>query len=59
MLERAVKKAFHEWGHAAGLRNCARYDCAMHASPSIELLDLKGHGYCPGVLAPDAAHGFT
>ena len=47
MVERAVKEALHEWGHAAGLRHCPRYDCAMHATHSIELLDLKGDGYCP------------
>ena len=46
MAERAVKEALHEWGHALGLRHCPRYDCAMHASHSIELLDLKGNGYC-------------
>ncbi len=48
MVERAIKEALHEWGHALGLRHCPRYDCAMHATHSVELLDLKGDGYCPG-----------
>ena len=44
MLECAVKEAVHKWGHGAGLRHCPRYDCAMHASHSIELLYLKENG---------------
>jgi archaemetzincin len=46
LIERAVKEAKHEWGHALGLRHCPRYHCAMHATHSVERIDLKTNGYC-------------
>lgn len=46
MVERAVREALHELGHAVGLRHCPSYTCAMHATHSVELLDLKMNGYC-------------
>lgn len=47
LRERLMKEALHEWGHALGLRHCYRYDCVMHASPSVDQIDLKGDDFCP------------
>ena len=30
-IERTIKEARHEWGHALGLRHCRRFDCVMRA----------------------------
>lgn len=44
--ERIRKEIRHEWGHALGLRHCHSYECVMHASPSIDQVDLKGAVFC-------------
>jgi archaemetzincin len=46
LVERAIKEAVHELGHAFGLVHCAAYDCVMHASTSVEEVDLKRSAFC-------------
>lgn len=49
-VERTIKEAVHELGHAFGLVHCPEYDCVMHASTYVEDVDLKGAAYCDGCL---------
>lgn len=44
--ERVEKEAIHELGHAFGLIHCARWECVMHFSNSIEHVDLKSNVFC-------------
>ena len=46
LLERAIKEILHELGHNFGLKHCLNWDCVMHASLSIEEVDIKGNHYC-------------
>ncbi|MEJ2615533.1 MAG: archaemetzincin family Zn-dependent metalloprotease [Ignavibacteriaceae bacterium] len=46
LLERALKEILHELGHNYGLKHCQNWDCVMHASLSIEEVDIKGDKYC-------------
>jgi archaemetzincin len=39
-------EAVHELGHTLGLRHCDDYECAMSASHSVELIDLKNPHLC-------------
>lgn len=45
-LLRCEKEAIHELGHACGLVHCARYECVMHFSNSIEDVDLRSATFC-------------
>jgi len=47
LLERALKEALHELGHAYGLIHCIRYECAMHFSPTVKEIDKKKASFCP------------
>ncbi len=46
LLERSLKEILHELGHNFGLKHCLNWDCVMHASLSIEEVDIKGNQYC-------------
>ncbi len=46
LLERAIKEAIHELGHAFGLVHCPRGACVMHASSYVEDVDLKDPDFC-------------
>ena len=43
---RTLKEAVHELGHAHGLVHCPDYACVMHASTSVEEVDLKQERFC-------------
>lgn len=45
-LRRAVVECLHELGHVVGLRHCDDYACVMHFSGDVEMIDLRGHGFC-------------
>lgn len=47
LLQRVEKECLHEIGHMAGLTHCARSECVMSFSNSVEGVDLKEAAYCP------------
>ena len=46
LLDRAVKSAVHELGHAAGLAHCADPRCVMYPSRHIADTDRKAKVFC-------------
>jgi len=46
LVERAIKEAVHELGHAFGLLHCSNYQCVMHASTHVEEVDIKQSAFC-------------
>jgi archaemetzincin len=46
LLERLEKECIHEIGHTFGLVHCVDYGCVMHASASVEEIDIKGSTFC-------------
>ncbi len=46
LRERLLKEAVHELGHTLDLTHCDDYRCAMSASHSVELIDLKENAFC-------------
>ncbi|MDF1561930.1 MAG: hypothetical protein P1V51_02730 [Deltaproteobacteria bacterium] len=51
LRRRMLVEVVHEAGHARGLVHCPVPACAMHASLTPELMDLKSPRYCPSCLA--------
>lgn len=47
LLDRTIKEAVHELGHAFGLVHCTDAECVMSSSTYVEEVDLKGDWYCP------------
>lgn len=45
-LERAIKEAVHEIGHALGLKHCKNELCVMHFSLHIGMTDRKSRFFC-------------
>ena len=46
LLQRIVKEAMHELGHAFGLIHCRDYECVMNSSTYVEGIDLKQDRFC-------------
>lgn len=46
LRQRLLKEAVHELGHTLDLTHCEDYRCAMSASHSVELIDLKENAFC-------------
>jgi len=46
LVDRAIKESVHELGHAFGLVHCNLVACVMHASTSVDEVDVKGSGFC-------------
>ena len=46
LMDRLVKEVVHELGHAYNLIHCRDYRCVMHASTSVEGVDLKDASFC-------------
>ena len=49
-LERVLKEAVHELGHAYGLRHCPDPLCVMHFSNSLIDTDKKSSNFCPSCI---------
>ena len=45
-IERVLKEATHEVGHAFGLDHCSKRSCVMHFSNSIVDTDRKAKDFC-------------
>jgi len=46
LFERSLKEAVHELGHTFGLLHCKNFNCAMHASTTVDDVDVKGAMLC-------------
>jgi len=50
-IERSIKEAVHEIGHACGLTHCSNPLCVMHFSLHIGMTDTKQPRFCRKCLA--------
>ena len=50
LFERSLKEAVHELGHTFGLLHCKNFNCAMHASTTVDDVDIKGATLCDDCL---------
>ncbi len=50
LFERSMKEAVHELGHTFGLLHCKNFNCAMHASTTVDDVDVKGATLCDECL---------
>ncbi len=50
LFERSLKEATHELGHTFGLLHCRSFNCAMHASTTVDDIDVKGASLCDECL---------
>lgn len=48
LLDRLLKEAAHELGHAFGMRHCGNAQCCMALSTAIEQVDAKDEDFCGG-----------
>lgn len=55
LVERTIKEAVHELGHAFGLVHCSDYTCVVSVSTYVEEVDLKDAGFCRACRAALAA----
>ena len=46
LVERTIEECIHELGHAFGLGHCDHYDCVMHASSTVDEVDVRGAVFC-------------
>ena len=46
LRERLVKEVLHELGHTFGLTHCPSWQCVMHASHTVEAVDVKPSQFC-------------
>lgn len=46
-VSRAVAEVMHELGHVAGLVHCSDMNCIMYFATNVEMIDLRGGGFCP------------
>ncbi len=46
LRERLLKEILHELGHTFGLTHCQSWQCVMHASHTIEAVDVKPGRFC-------------
>jgi archaemetzincin len=60
-LLRAEREAVHELGHTFGLVHCPDYTCIMHATRSVEEIDLASGGLCRacGARISEAIRGMS
>lgn len=58
LVERTIKECVHELGHAFGLVHCATVDCVMHASTSVDEVDLKRADFCGGCVGTLEGRGW-
>lgn len=47
LVRRILAETLHELGHVYGLVHCTDYACVMHASTSVDEVDVRGAVYCP------------
>ena len=57
LQQRLEKEALHELGHSHGLVHCPSWNCVMHASATVEDVDLKATRFCRSCLGATRRRG--